>query len=162
MSMPSPAAKFGAVFAALFAAHQVADHWVQTEHQAATKGMPGAEGWKANLGHVASYTATQGAALAVADRALGLRLTPGRALAALALSAITHSVIDRRWPLKLAAERTGHAGFYALGAPRPTHPQSAARPDNPCLGTGAYAMDQSAHIGFIAVAALLAATGRRS
>jgi hypothetical protein len=45
-------------FAALFVAHQVADHWIQTQHQADTKGCPGWPGRIACAAHVASYTAT--------------------------------------------------------------------------------------------------------
>src|SRR5690606_32568271 len=52
----SPAAAFAATFVALFVAHQVADHWVQTSHQAAHKSLPGHEGRIACLAHVASYT----------------------------------------------------------------------------------------------------------
>jgi hypothetical protein len=51
----------GTVFAALYAAHLVADHWVQTQRQAVTKGLPG---WPGRIGcaaHVATYTATWGA-----------------------------------------------------------------------------------------------------
>jgi hypothetical protein len=151
----STGARFAALFAALFAAHQVADHWVQTEDQAAAKGLPGVEGWTANLGHVASYTATAAAAVAVTDRACGLGLSWRRVAAGLALSAVTHSWIDRRHTLKAAAALSGHADFYKLGAPR------EGKDDNPSLGTGAYAMDQSAHIGVLFFVALIAGGGRR-
>jgi hypothetical protein len=47
------------------------------------------------------------------------------------------------------AERLGMRGFVKLGAPRP------GRDDNPSLGTGTYALDQSWHIGWLFVAALI-------
>lgn len=147
------AAKLGAVFAALFAAHQVADHHVQRSSQAQAKGLPGVEGRAACVQHVASYTATAAVAVAAASCVTRTRLPVGRTLAGLALSAVSHYVIDRREPLRRWAEWTGHAGFYQLGMPRP------GRDDNPSLGTGAYALDQSAHIGFLYLAALIIAGG---
>src|SRR5690242_21078110 len=45
-------------FAALYAAHQVGDHWVQTQDQADRKGRPGAEGRITCAAHVMTYTAT--------------------------------------------------------------------------------------------------------
>lgn len=146
--------QLGSVFAALYAAHQVADHHVQRSRDACTKGLPGREGQMACARHVASYTATAGLALAAAHTA-GVRMQPGRVAAGLALSAISHYVIDRRTPLKRFAELTGNAGFYQLGAPRP------GRDDNPTLGTGAHALDQAAHVGFLYAAALIIAGGAR-
>lgn len=140
---------FAAAFTALFAAHQIADHWIQTQHQAITKGEPGWRGRRACAGHVATYTLAQGAALAAVCAVTGERPRPTRVAAALALSAATHYLADRRTPLRRMAEATGHGDFFALGAPR------AGRDDNPSLGTGAYAMDQSWHIGWIGVASLL-------
>lgn len=145
------AARFAAVFATLYAAHAVADHHVQRDADAQTKGLPGPDGRAACARHVASYTATSAAALAVTNRVTGAGIRPGRALAALAFSAVTHYVIDRREPLRRFAEATGHGGFYRLGQPRP------GRDDNPSLGTGAYALDQSAHVGALLVAAWIAA-----
>ena len=46
---------------------------------------------------------------------------------------------------------TGKADFYRLGAPRD------GRDDNPSLGTGAYALDQSWHYLWLFVAALIIA-----
>lgn len=145
------AARFAATFATLYAAHQVGDHHVQRDADAQVKGLPGREGQAACARHVASYTATAAAALAVTNKVTGAGIRPARALAALAFSAATHYVIDRREPLRRFAEATGHGGFYRLGQPRP------GRDDNPSLGTGAYAMDQSAHIGCLLVASWIAA-----
>jgi hypothetical protein len=120
---------YPAVYALLRIAADVADHWIQSDHQAQHKAKPGAEGHKALAGHVASYTATQAAALLIGNRVLGLGLR-GRSIgAALALSGATHYLIDRRWPVRKAAEATGKGGFYDLGGP---------------LG-GAYLLDQATH-----------------
>jgi hypothetical protein len=145
----------GSTFAALFAAHQVADHHVQRDRDAQAKGLPGVEGHLACARHVASYTATAVAALGAAHLAAGTRPRLGRTALGLAVSAVSHYVIDRRAPLKRFAELTGNGKLYALGAPRP------GRDDNPTLGTGAYALDQSAHVGFLFVAALIIAGGER-
>ena len=153
----------GSTFATLYAAHQVADHHVQRDSDAQAKGKPGREGQLACARHVASYTATAAVALAAAAAATGSRPRLGRVLAGLALSAISHYAIDRREPLKRFAAATGHAGFYQLGMPRRDVVPDLAPGvpgDNPCLGTGAYALDQSAHVGFLFVAALLI-TGSR-
>jgi hypothetical protein len=150
--MSQHAGTFAAVFAALFVAHQFADHWVQTHHQAQAKGAAGWTGRLACAGHVATYTATAVVALVVAGAVLDLGLSVPRVAAGLVVSAVTHYWADRRFTLAALAERLGKGGFYRLGAPRP------GRDDNPGLGTGAYALDQSFHIAFLFVAALVIAS----
>jgi Protein of unknown function (DUF3307) len=140
---------FAAVFALLFVAHQVADHWVQTDHQALHKGDPGWPGRRACLAHVITYTLTSLAALAALPLALGAALSPARVVVGLAVSAVTHYVADRRRPLAALAALVGLRGFLAVGRPR------AGRDDNPCIGTGTYALDQSFHYLFLLVAALI-------
>ncbi|MFC7530488.1 DUF3307 domain-containing protein [Actinoplanes sp. GCM10030250] len=144
-------AAFAAVFVALFVAHQVADHWIQTQHQADCKGRPGWSGRLACAAHVATYTLTALVALAALAMSTDLDVNPGNVAAGLAISAVTHYIADRRTPLKRLAELTGSAKFYALGCPRP------GRDDNPSLGTGSYALDQSFHYLFLFVAALVIA-----
>jgi hypothetical protein len=138
-----------AVFVALFVAHQVGDHWVQTEAQAATKGKPGVEGRIACLAHVATYTLTAFVALAVLYLTTGVTGPAWRLLLGLTVSAVTHYVADRRTPLRVFAGWAGHRDFYRLGAPR------EGRDDNPSLGPGAYA--QSWHYAWLFVAALIIA-----
>lgn len=133
-------ASFPAVYALLRVAADVADHWVQSDHQAQHKAKPGVEGYSALAGHVASYAATQAVVLLAGNRVLGLGLRGRSMAAALALSAGTHAVIDRRWPVRKTAEATGKGAFYDLGGP---------------LG-GAYLLDQAAHHGMETVAAVLA------
>jgi hypothetical protein len=155
------AALFAAVFAALYAGHQVGDHWVQTPGQAAGTGLTGWPGRLACARHVATLTATAAAALAAVALVTGapVRLLP--AVTGLAVNAASHYAADRRRPLLSLAEWLaaavipGKDEFWHLGAPRP------GRDDNPCMGTGAYALDQSWHIGWLFIAALIIAGGVR-
>lgn len=140
-----------AVFATLYAGHMVADHWVQTHWQASHKAERSLRGWVALGGHVGTYTLVSAALLAILAIRTGLQLDLDRVIAALAFSAATHGLFDRRTPLRWIADRTGNRAFWQLGAPRPD------RDDNPTLGTGAYALDQSAHILCLWIAALIAA-----
>ena len=144
-------AVFAAVFSALYAAHTVGDHWVQTSAQAAAKGTRDAAGRWACTRHVATLTATKAAFLAAAVLTLGLPITPAAVAAGLAVDAGSHWWADRRHTLAALATRCRLAGLYTLGAPRPGHD------DNPSLGTGAYALDQSWHIGWLFLAALIVA-----
>ncbi|GIJ81424.1 Protein of unknown function [Micromonospora phaseoli] len=145
------AGTFTAVFVALYVAHQVGDHWIQSQHQADHKGLPGWPGRIACAAHVTTYTATALLALVFLIAGTGLRLDPWAVGVGLAVSAVSHYIADRRTPLKRIADALGSGRFYALGTPRP------GRDDNPSLGTGAYALDQSWHIGWLFVSALLIA-----
>ncbi|GGQ77621.1 hypothetical protein GCM10010166_54470 [Couchioplanes caeruleus subsp. azureus] len=144
-------ATFAAVFVALFVAHQVADHWIQTDHQALHKGNPGHAGRLACAAHVATYTVTAVIALHTVRFVLDLPLHPAQVAAGLTVSAVTHYFADRRAPLAALARLARLDAFYALGHPR------ASRDDKPCIGTGAYALDQSFHYLFLFVAALIIA-----
>lgn len=143
---------FAAVFVALYTAHQLADHWVQTEHQAATKGLPGWPGRIQCALHVLSYTLTALAALLMLVVVLHLDLDLYKVNIGLAVSAVTHYIADRRSPLRWLAWLSRHSKFYQLGMPRP------GRDDNPSLGTGAYALDQSYHVVWLFVASLIVAS----
>jgi hypothetical protein len=82
----------------------------------------------------------------------GARPSPIRAAAGLAVSAGSHYWADRRSTLAALAELVpGKGSFYRLGTPRP------GRDDNPTLGTGAYALDQAWHTGWLLIAALVIA-----
>ncbi len=131
------------VFVALFAGHQVGDHIVQTNAAAHAKGAPTAEllaagahpwrGWGACLRHVGTYTLTQVVALILVQVAAPVAWTG--VAAALAVSASTHAVIDRRWLVRLIVRAKGCGDW----------------PDAP------YRIDQSLHVGALLVAAVLAA-----
>jgi hypothetical protein len=150
--MPNNAARFAAAYAALTASHEVADHWVQVDAHATTKGDRSLEGARSCGKHVATYALTQAAALYAVQRATGVRLSWRRAAAGLVVSAVTHYAADRqgghwrdeepRGVARLAAV-TGHAGWLRR---------------DPNAG---YLMDQAWHKGWIAVAAAVAAGGGR-
>ncbi|CAM5312568.1 Transcriptional regulator OS=Streptomyces aurantiogriseus OX=66870 GN=GCM10010251_76690 PE=4 SV=1 [Streptomyces aurantiogriseus] len=145
-------ATFAAVFVSLYVAHSVGDHWVQTSHQSAHKGRPGWVGRLADARHVATLTATKVAVLLPVMWLLDLRLSVLGLLAGLGIDAVTHWWADRRSTLAWLAKVTGKGEFYRLGTPR------AGRDDNPHIGTGAYALDQSFHHLWLLVAALIIAT----
>ncbi|CNF62871.1 Uncharacterised protein [Mycobacterium tuberculosis] len=155
-------AVFAAVFVALYAAHQVGDHWVQTSVQACGKDASGWAGRWLCARHVATLTVTKAAALTLVTAVLALPLNPWAVAAALAVDAVSHYWADRRTTLLALIEwldRTvlpGKSAFAQLGQPRPGHD------DAPHLGTGAYALDQSWHIGWLFLAALMACLGATS
>jgi hypothetical protein len=131
------------VFVALFAGHQVGDHIVQTNAAAQAKGAPTADllaagvhpwlGWGACLRHVSTYTLTQAVALVLVQVAAPVTWTG--VAAALAVSASTHAVIDRRWLVRLIVQVKGCQDW----------------PEAP------YLIDQSLHAGALLVAAVVAA-----
>lgn len=141
--------RLGGVYALLHAAHEVADHIVQTNDQAIHKGDDDTTGQRACAAHVLALTATQGVALAAGCLATGVRLRPSRVALGLAINAVSHYAADRRdhgaLP-KLVAWLDRHnfskGNFYRLG-------DGMAAP----CGTGAYAIDQAWHTGFNAIAA---------
>ncbi|MGW0914598.1 transcriptional regulator [Streptomyces sp. NPDC002784] len=145
------AAVFAAVFIALYVAHSVGDHWVQTSHQSAHKGRPGWVGRLADARHVVTLTATKIAVLLPVAWLLDLHLSALGTVAGLAIDAASHWWADRRTTLAWLAKVTGKGEFYRLGAPRAGHD------DNPHIGTGAYALDQSFHHLWLLVAALIIA-----
>ncbi|KMS70479.1 hypothetical protein ACM01_31410 [Streptomyces viridochromogenes] len=146
------AAVFAAVFVALYVAHSVGDIWVQTHHQSAHKGRPGWAGRLMCTRHVATLTLTKLVVLLPVAWLLDLRLSVLGTVAGLGVDAVTHWWADRRTTLARLAEVIGKGEFYRFGAPR------AGRDDNPHIGTGAYALDQSFHHLWLLVAALLIAT----
>lgn len=183
MSAFAPALSFAVYLITLLVAHQVADHWVQTNHQAATKGRLGREGSLACARHVAGYTATLTAFGLLAILLLHLSISPIGFIAGQLVSAVTHYWADRRVTLRALAEQLNLTEFWTLGAPRqvaayvrqpdgtllevvtylvdtnglPIQPEGelALPLDNPSLGTGAYALDQSFHWFALFLAALV-------
>ncbi|GAA1590832.1 hypothetical protein GCM10009678_86360 [Actinomadura kijaniata] len=136
----------GAVFAALYAAHQFGDHWVQTHRQAVLKGMRGRgpqvrRARRLCVGHVLSLAATKLVALLVVAVATGLELSPVAVAMGLVVDGISHYWADRREPLIALAERIGKGGWIQAD------PQAA------------YLLDQSFHVVFLLVAALIIAAG---
>lgn len=139
---------FAGVAMALYAAHHVADYWVQTDAQAKAKGAAGASGRRACSAHVATYVATQAVFLLTLVLVTGVALHPGRVVMALLISGVTHWTADRRergllfW---LANRVPGKRDFLVF--------------DRGHLASGAWALDQSWHIFWgVFVAALVIAS----
>lgn len=169
------AVPFAVVLPTLLAAHQVADFWIQTDWQARTKGQRDAMGRLACAAHVATYTLTTIAMVSTVWLLFNLPISPAGFLVGQAVSAVTHYWADRRFTLQWLCERLGKSNFYRLGAPRAVEAwlgdlgsheikavnlcrvgQNYPVPwDNPSLGTGAYALDQSWHWFWLFIAALL-------
>lgn len=123
--------EIGAMFAAVYAAHHVADHWVQTDDQAQRKRESGL----ACALHVCTYLLTQLAFVALLVLATGIEISYWGATLSLGLTAVTHYVADRRTPLRALAAQLGKAEYWDRG--------------------GAYHLDQAWHIGLLFPAALL-------
>lgn len=141
-------ALYGALLATFGETHAFCDQVVQNSDDAVAKGKPGRAGRAACARHVASLTLTKAAALAVVVLVLGVAAHPVAVAVALAVDAVSHYWADRRTTLQALARRVGKAEFAQLG-------DGAVAP----TGTGAYALDQSWHIGWLAVAALIASVG---
>ncbi|MGW1365232.1 transcriptional regulator [Streptomyces chartreusis] len=156
--MTDPAATFAAVFVALYVAHSVGDHWVQSSCQAATKGLPGWAGRLACGRHILGLTLTKALLLAPVVAVLGLDVTALGLVLGLGIDAASHYWADRRTTLASLARTCGKAEFLSLGTPaHPAHPVTAAGDYAPTLGTGAYALDQSWHYLWLGIAALIIA-----
>ncbi|GLX96375.1 DUF3307 domain-containing protein [Herbidospora sp. NBRC 101105] len=147
--MSDPLAEFAAVYVTLYTTHMIVDHWIQTDHQACTKIKPGWAGRLANTTHVLTHVVLALAGLMVLVWQLGAVFAPADVAIGLAVTGVTHWIADRRWPIQWLAARTGRGRFAALGVPRPGHD------DNPSIGTGAYVLDQTWHLAWLFVSALI-------
>lgn len=135
---------FAAGLATAFAAHQVADHGLgQSDKQAANKGKPGKEGWKAVLGHVFDYHLVMLFMLLTAILVLNLPVTGTGFILFMTFSAVTHAFLDRRWPVKWFLEHTGSPEFAKMTTPL----------------CGMYLADQGLHYFCLWVSALLLTVG---
>jgi hypothetical protein len=142
---------FAGVAVGLLIAHELGDQWAQTHRQATTKGQHGNAGRIACARHVASYTVVTAVSVLALWGAFQLDISWTGFLIGQLVSAVTHYWADRRFTLAALATAMGKADYYAFGAPR------AGQDDNPTLGTGALALDQSWHKGWLGVAAFLTA-----
>lgn len=144
----SPGTRFAATFIALHAAHNLADYWMQTTHQATDKGRFGnahenAAGRLACLSHVASYTAISTSAVVGANAALRLGLGWQGIVVGQLLSSASHYFADRRHTLRSLAARMGKLELYDSGEG---------------VASGSTVLDQSWHQVWLALAALGTAT----
>lgn len=138
-------ATFAATFGALSAAHHVGDIWVQTHRQSQRKGDKGRAGRLACFWHVVTLTGTKAGALAAVVLVTGLRLNLAAVTIALLLDAVSHYWADRRTTLAALAKLLGKQEFHKLGAGH--------------LGSGSHALDQSWHVAWLFVTALIIAGG---
>ena len=151
-------ATFAAVFATLWVAHTVGDHWVQTAVQSAKKGQPSHTGRLACTRHVISLTLTKVLLLSLTAVVLDLPLSVAGVTIGLGLDAASHWWADRRHTLARLAKIVRKAEFYNLGTgAHAAHPVTAEGQPAGHLGTGAYALDQAFHAFFLFLAALLIA-----
>jgi hypothetical protein len=134
-----PALILAVTLATLYAAHSLADHWIQTDHQAVTKGGAGWPARLADLAHVTTYTLTLAVALAVVDWRCHLAYDIPRVAVALVINGITHYIADRRTPVTKLATALGKGGWLK-------HDPEAG-----------YKLDQSWHYAFLFVTALIIA-----
>ena len=125
---------FASLSVLLYVSHLTADYPLQTDHQAAHKAEKSTTGWRANLTHAGTHVLTCGVALLVGVLVLDLSVSVPVAVAVLLWIGATHSVIDRRWPIRWWMTRTGSVQFFECG--------------------GAAHVDQTAHVLALVVAAL--------
>jgi len=138
---------FSATAVTLFAAHTVADHVTgQSDWMAANKAAAGRIGWRAILAHLAAYHLTLCAAVTAVVAAFRLPATAAGAVTALAVSAVTHAALDRRWPLIAIMRWTRTSAFAALRVPVTGSEAAGWYP-------GRYAADQALHTGALCLAA---------
>jgi hypothetical protein len=133
----SRALVFAVCLLALLVAHQVGDHVLQTDQQAAGK----AGSIRAMAGHLLGYHLCFAAILLGTVGLLGVPVTGRGVIAGLAFSAATHAVLDLRWPVA-AILRAARSPEFA----KATTPVS-----------GLYAADQALHKLALLISALLIA-----
>lgn len=139
--MSTSAVVFAISMGTLIAAHQFADQIIQTDTDANSKADPGWDGWRHLLAHVGSYHLTALVMLLVTAAVLDVPVSATGVIAGLGFSAVTHAVLDRRWPVRWILEHTGSAAFAELKTPL----------------CGMYLADQALHYGCLWIAALLIA-----
>lgn len=133
---------FAAVGFTVNAAHEISDHVLgQTDKIAANKVKPGRVGWSHILQHVFQYHVVMVVMLLIAIALLNLPVTLLGFASGITFSAVSHAIIDRRWPIKWMLEKTGSPGFAELQTPL----------------CGMYLADQSTHKVCLWVSAFLIA-----
>jgi Protein of unknown function (DUF3307) len=118
------------VFLVLLAGHLLGDWVAQTDWQATTK----TRSWPALAAHVAAYHLVMGALLLLPVMRDGW--PTWKALVVLLVSAATHAVIDRRWPVRALLRLTASPGFATVE-------------------WGVVAADQALHVTILAMLAVM-------
>lgn len=135
---------FAAGLATMFAAHQVADHvFGQSDKIAENKTKPGRVGWSHLLQHVFAYHVVMLMMLLISIAILSLPVTLTGLISCLTMSAVSHAIIDRRWPVKWILDNTGSPKFAEMTQPL----------------CGMYLADQGLHWVFLWMSALLLTLG---
>lgn len=138
--MLTSAILFAVFMGVAISAHQVADHvFGQNDKMAANKAKPGRTGWSHIFQHVAAYHLIMFGMLLFTSVVLGLPVTVLGFISAILFSAVTHAVLDRRWPVKWILDHTGSPEF--------------AKMLNPLCGM--YLADQGLHYFCLWIAGLL-------
>ena len=109
--------------AAILAGHMIGDWIIQTDYQAENK----TTSWKANQQHMLGYHLTLALFCTFA-------MSAGWVAVIVGVSWVTHSIIDRRWPVKLLMRATGSKPFSETAF-------------------GVIAVDQALHISILLVLA---------
>ncbi|MFH8748312.1 DUF3307 domain-containing protein [Streptomyces rimosus] len=119
------AAEFAAAYIALFTAHHAADYLAQSDRMSARKAgwtEQGADGkpiphsgWGANQVHAATHSVTELLALGLLAIVVHLPLPVWGVTAAVLWIHLTHSLIDRRWPVRAWMRRAGAGDFVQRG-----------------------------------------------
>lgn len=149
---PIDAALLGALALPLFAAHNLADHPLQSSAWAAAKGGCDHEGRLACAKHVLVVVVLQAVAVFGVVVLTDTAVSPAAVVLGLGFTAWSHYWFDRRFTAAGLYEAINKTGFARLGTPRPD------RDDAPHLGTGAYRMDQDWHILWLALSGLIIAS----
>jgi hypothetical protein len=136
---------FAVSLAALQVAHQVGDHVIQSDRQAADKAdarrIGRAAATRAMAGHLLGYHLCALVILIGTALVLRLPLRPGGVALAIGFSAVTHALLDLRWPVRALLRATGAPRFAAATTPV----------------CGLYAADQALHRLALLISALLLA-----
>ena len=118
------------VFLVLLTSHLLGDWVAQSDWQATNK----TRSWAALAAHVAGYHLVMGLLLLVPVLRDGW--PAGKALAVLVVSAATHALIDRRWPVRALLRVAGSPAFATIE-------------------WGVIAVDQALHLSILAMLAVL-------
>jgi hypothetical protein len=118
------------VFLLLLTGHLLGDWVAQSDWQATNK----TRSWAALAAHVAGYHLIMGPLLLLPVVRDGW--PAWKALAVLAVSAATHALIDRRWPVRALMRVAGSPGFATIE-------------------WGVIAVDQALHLSILAMLAVL-------
>ena len=118
------------VFLLLLTGHLLGDWVAQSDWQATNK----TRSWAALAAHVAGYHLVMGLLLLLPVLRDGW--PAGKALAVLAVSAATHALIDRRWPVRALLRVAGSPGFATVE-------------------WGVIAVDQALHLSILAMLTVL-------